>query len=184
MTRARRSGMEKVTPRMPPKAQIRKDSQKGKPVHQPTMTRAGRTKMIEEMAPPTEATVWTVMFSQMVEVLEGAQHGHRDDGRGDGRGEGEADLEAEIDVGGGEDDGEQAAQDEGADGEFDASGRRGGDVVCSDVGHWSSPVGCSGGKPTAGPGAMTGWTSASSGRGARRRRARRRPGGRAARAGR
>ncbi len=61
--------MEKVTPRMPPKAQIRKDCQKGKPVHQPTMTRPGSTKMIEEMAPPTEATVWTVMFSQMVEVL-------------------------------------------------------------------------------------------------------------------
>ena len=45
------------------------DCQNGKLVHQPTMTRPGRTKMMALMAPPTEATVWTVMFSQMVEVF-------------------------------------------------------------------------------------------------------------------
>ncbi len=59
--------MEKVTPSTPPRMQIITDSQKGKSIHQPIMTRPGRTKMIELMAPPTEATVCTVMFSQMVE---------------------------------------------------------------------------------------------------------------------
>ena len=44
------------------------DCQNGNSSHQPIITRPGRTKMIELMAPPTEATVWTVMFSQMVEV--------------------------------------------------------------------------------------------------------------------
>ena len=61
--------MENVTPRMPPKTQISTDSQNGNSSHHPTMTRPGSTKMIELIAPPTEATVWTVMFSQMVEVL-------------------------------------------------------------------------------------------------------------------
>ena len=61
--------MEKVTPSTPPKTQISTDSQNGNSSHQPTMTRPGRTKMIELMAPPTEATVWTVIFSQMVDVL-------------------------------------------------------------------------------------------------------------------
>ena len=61
--------MEKVTPSTPPNTQISTDSQNGKPVHQPTITSPGRTKMIELMAPPTEATVCTVMFSQMVESL-------------------------------------------------------------------------------------------------------------------
>ena len=60
--------MEKVTPRTPPRMQISTDCQKGKDSHQPIITRPGRTKMMELMAPPTEATVWTVMFSQMVEV--------------------------------------------------------------------------------------------------------------------
>ena len=44
------------------------DCQNGNSSHQPIITRPGRTKMIELMAPPTEATVCTVMFSQMVEV--------------------------------------------------------------------------------------------------------------------
>ena len=61
--------MEKVTPRTPPRPQISTDSQNGNSSHQPTMTRPGSTKMIELMAPPTEATVWTVMFSQMVDDL-------------------------------------------------------------------------------------------------------------------
>ena len=59
--------MEKVTPSTPPSAQISTDCQKGNSSHQPIITRPGSTKMIELMAPPTEATVWTVMFSQMVE---------------------------------------------------------------------------------------------------------------------
>ena len=49
--------------------QIITDSQNGNSSHHPTITRPGSTKMIELMAPPTEATVWTVMFSQIVEFL-------------------------------------------------------------------------------------------------------------------
>ncbi|MCY1247527.1 hypothetical protein D9M72_608680 [compost metagenome] len=59
--------MEKVTPSTPPRTQIITDSQKGKFIHQPIITRPGRTKMMALIEPPTEATVWTVMFSQMVE---------------------------------------------------------------------------------------------------------------------
>src|SRR6185312_7194125 len=44
VTRARRKGMVYITPRMPPVAQTVNDIQKGKPVHQPTITRPGRTK--------------------------------------------------------------------------------------------------------------------------------------------
>ena len=40
-----------MTPRMPPVAQIANDSQYGKPVHQPTMTRPGNTKIIEDSVP-------------------------------------------------------------------------------------------------------------------------------------
>ncbi len=57
-----------ITPRMPPITQIQNDSQNGKPVHQPTMTRPGRTKMIEDRVPAAEATVCTMLFSQMVAV--------------------------------------------------------------------------------------------------------------------
>ena len=60
--------MEKVTPSTPPSMQMATDCQNGNSSHQPIITRPGRTKMIELMAPPTEATVWTVIFSQMVEV--------------------------------------------------------------------------------------------------------------------
>ena len=42
------------------------DSQKGKPVHQPTMIRPGRTKMIADSVPAAEAMVWTMLFSWMV----------------------------------------------------------------------------------------------------------------------
>jgi hypothetical protein len=55
---------------MPPNVQMRNDCQNGKFVHQPTMTSAGRTKMIEDIAPPTDATVCTVMFSHIVDVLK------------------------------------------------------------------------------------------------------------------
>ena len=44
--------------------------QKGKPVHQPIITRPGRTKITELIAPAAEATVWTTLFSQMVESLK------------------------------------------------------------------------------------------------------------------
>src|SRR5262249_587022 len=66
VTSARRSGMEYTTPNTPPRAQIRADTQYGKPVHQPMITRPGRTKMIDDRVPAAEATVWTILFSWMV----------------------------------------------------------------------------------------------------------------------
>src|SRR6185312_5228984 len=59
--------MVKSTPRTPPPAHRRKDVQKGKPVHQPMITRLGRMKMTEERVPAAEHTVWTILFSRMFE---------------------------------------------------------------------------------------------------------------------
>ena len=67
VTSARRSGMVNKTPRMPPAAQTRKDVQNGNPVHQPTITSPGRTKMIADSVPAAEATVWTMLFSRIDE---------------------------------------------------------------------------------------------------------------------
>src|SRR5437588_10031980 len=63
VTNARRSGIEYITPRMPPSAQIRNEIQKGNSVHQPIMIRPGNTKMIDESVPAAEATVCTMLFS-------------------------------------------------------------------------------------------------------------------------
>ena len=46
--------------------QIRNEVQNGKPVHQPTITRPGNTKMIDDSVPAAEATVWTMLFSRIV----------------------------------------------------------------------------------------------------------------------
>ncbi len=66
MTSALRSGTEYITPRTPPRAQTPQVCQYGKPVHQPTITSPGSTKMIDESVPAEEATVWTMLFSWMV----------------------------------------------------------------------------------------------------------------------
>ncbi len=58
--------MVKSTPRTPPERQLRNDCQKGNPVHQPTITRPGSTKMIAESVPAAEATVWTMLCSRIV----------------------------------------------------------------------------------------------------------------------
>ncbi len=57
------------TPSTPPLTQIRNDCQNGNPVHQPTITRPGSTKMIAESVPAAEATVWTMLFSRIDESL-------------------------------------------------------------------------------------------------------------------
>jgi len=57
-----------ATPIIPPDAHSRKLCQKGKPCHQPTMTRPGSTKMIEAMQPAADATVCTMLFSKMLLV--------------------------------------------------------------------------------------------------------------------
>lgn len=44
------------------------DIQYGKSVHQPTMIRPGRTKMIALSVPADDAIVWTMLFS-WIEVL-------------------------------------------------------------------------------------------------------------------
>src|SRR5690349_24258242 len=58
---------------IPPLRQIRKDCQKGNPVHHPTMTRPGRTKMIAESVPAADATVWTMLFSRIDEFFTAAR---------------------------------------------------------------------------------------------------------------
>src|SRR4051812_37784988 len=59
--------MVNSTPNVPPDAQSRKEVQKGKPVHHPMITRLGRMKMTDASAPAAEQTVWTILFSRMLE---------------------------------------------------------------------------------------------------------------------
>src|SRR5262249_62188342 len=66
VTRARRSGIEYITPKIPPSAQIQNERQDGNSVQQPIMIRPGSTKMIDESVPAAEATVWTMLFSWTV----------------------------------------------------------------------------------------------------------------------
>src|SRR5262245_12918517 len=63
VTNARRSGIEYITPRIPPSAQIQNDVQNGNSVHQPIMIKPGRTKMIDDNVPAADATVCTMLFS-------------------------------------------------------------------------------------------------------------------------
>ena len=56
-----------TTPSTPPLRQMRNDCQNGNPVHQPTITSPGRTKMIADSVPAAEATVWTILFSRIEE---------------------------------------------------------------------------------------------------------------------
>src|SRR5207302_4994198 len=67
VTRARLNGIVNTTPSTPPLRQMKKDSQNGNPVHQPMITNPGKTKMIAESVPAAEATVWTMLFSRIVE---------------------------------------------------------------------------------------------------------------------
>ena len=56
-----------MTPSTPPVAQTANVCQKGMaPVHQPTITSPGSTKMIDDSVPAAEATVWTILFSWML----------------------------------------------------------------------------------------------------------------------
>src|SRR6476620_12790857 len=48
---------------------MRNDCQTGNPVHQPTITSPGSTKMIAESVPAADATVCTMLFSRMDESL-------------------------------------------------------------------------------------------------------------------
>src|SRR5437763_10721502 len=70
VTKARRSGIEYITPRIPPSAQIKNEIQNGNSVHQPIMIRPGRTKMIDDRVPAADATVWTMLFSWTVAFLK------------------------------------------------------------------------------------------------------------------
>src|ERR1700736_2673155 len=62
VTNARRSGMEYITPRIPPSAQIQNEVQNGKLVHHPIMMRPGNTKIIDDSVPAADATVCTMLF--------------------------------------------------------------------------------------------------------------------------
>src|SRR6266513_5255327 len=57
VTKARRNGIEYITPRIPPSAQIQNEVQKGNSVQYPIMIKPGNTKMIDESVPAAEATV-------------------------------------------------------------------------------------------------------------------------------
>ena len=57
----------KSTPSTPPLTQTSAEVQNGNPVHQPTMTRPGRTKMMADSVPAADATVWTMLFSRIEE---------------------------------------------------------------------------------------------------------------------
>src|SRR5437879_10238863 len=70
VTNARRSGIEYITPRIPPRAQIQNEIQNGNSVHQPIMIRPGNTKMIDDSVPAAEATVCTMLFSWIVASLK------------------------------------------------------------------------------------------------------------------
>ena len=59
-----------MTPSTPPSAQIVNEVQYGKPVHQPRITSPGNTKMIDDSVPAADATVWTTLFSWIVEPLK------------------------------------------------------------------------------------------------------------------
>src|ERR1700680_61340 len=67
VTSARRSGIVNSTPSTPPLRQMKNDCQNGNSVHHPTITSPGKTKMIAESVPAAEATVWTMLFSRIVE---------------------------------------------------------------------------------------------------------------------
>src|SRR5216110_486567 len=51
VTNARRSGIEYITPRIPPSAQIQNEVQKGNSDQYPIMIKPGNTKMIDESVP-------------------------------------------------------------------------------------------------------------------------------------
>src|SRR5437773_4344269 len=63
VTNARRSGIEYITPRIPPNAQIANELQNVNPVHQPITIKPGSTKIIDDSVPAAEATVCTMLFS-------------------------------------------------------------------------------------------------------------------------
>ena len=70
MTIARRNGIVNSTPSTPPEAQIQNEVQNGNPVHQPTISKPGSTKMMADSVPAAEATVCTMLFSRMDEFLK------------------------------------------------------------------------------------------------------------------
>ncbi len=46
------------------------ETKKGNPVHHPIMTRPGSTKIMEDRVPAADASVWTILFSWMVEFAK------------------------------------------------------------------------------------------------------------------
>ncbi len=109
MTSARRSGTLYITPRIPPTAQIPNDSQNGKPVHQPTITKPGNTKITEESVPAAEATVCTMLFSQIVALLNPRRTAIEMTAAGIDEANVKPDFEAKVDVGRREDQRDQRA---------------------------------------------------------------------------
>ncbi|MNM98816.1 hypothetical protein D3C81_1113560 [compost metagenome] len=58
--------MLKITPSMPPAAQIDSVCQNGKPCQWPSITSPGRMKMIDDKVPAADACVCTMLFSRIL----------------------------------------------------------------------------------------------------------------------
>jgi hypothetical protein len=62
-TKARRRGIESITPKIPPKADMKNVCQKGKSFHTASIISPGITNTTEERVPAADVIVWTVTFS-------------------------------------------------------------------------------------------------------------------------
>ena len=103
---------------MPPRAQIKKEIQNGKPVHQPIMIRPGSTKMIDDKrARGRGHRLHDVVFLNG-RVAETAQDRHRNHRRRNRCRKSQTSLETEVNVGRGEDQRDEDSDDQPADGKF------------------------------------------------------------------
>ena len=74
--------------------------------------------MTADSVPAAEAMVWTMLFSWTVWSPPEAQNRHRDDGCRDRRRKRQADLQTQVDVRGREQQRNNAAEDDAAEGQF------------------------------------------------------------------
>ena len=137
----RRSGIMNSTPSHPPKsasAKMRVDSRS-----KPRKMSAGRVKMTPEAIDwPALPMVWTMLFSRMDALPKRAQNRDGQHGDGDGRGDGEAGAQSDVDRDGSEENGEDAAEDDGAEGELgrvSEAGTKGWNGACAAMGGGFDP---------------------------------------------
>ena len=93
------------------------------------MISPGKTKIIDESVPAAEATVWTMLFSWIVASRKLAQDRHRNHRRRDRCRKSERSFEPGVHIRRGENQRDDDADDETADGEFFAHRTR--RIVCN-----------------------------------------------------